>query len=329
MRTYGPSNPAMNDGRTHAIHRIRLLACLVASAALIAVGCHSGGKLPDKSSQAYADFVSAFYVGLAALQVGDDVRAERELARATQIVPGEPAAWANWGVLALRQRNFDPAEERLERARKLAPKNDAIYYLLGLVESGKGNSAGAIAHFSKAVEINPNNLIATYRLAEEIERQGDANSDAQFQKLMQRIVEAQPDNVAALLELSRVAAKRGDAAALKQSVARIQAQSKAWPPEVQEQLVALEAAAAGPDPRAAAMRTTFLRNVLMRVPDFRQSLAEIKPAPGDEAQPFTHFLLLESPVFSPAPADMAMTFNVEPLANPDKKHSGPGSGPFR
>ncbi len=98
-----------------------------------------------------------------------------------QIVPGEPAAWANWGVLALRQRNFDPAGQRLERARKLAPQNDAIDYLLGLLESGRGNSAEAIADFRKAVDINPNNLIATYRLAEEIERQGDPNSDATFQ----------------------------------------------------------------------------------------------------------------------------------------------------
>ena len=83
----------------------------------------------------------------------------------------------------------------------------------------------AIADFRKAVNLNPNNLIAMYRLAEEIERQGDPNSDAEFQALMQRIVDAQPDNLAALLELSRIAAKRGDAAALKRSVARIQLRS--------------------------------------------------------------------------------------------------------
>ena len=47
--------------------------------------------------------------GLAALQVGDDVRAESSLAHATQLAPGEPAAWADWGILALRQRNFDLA----------------------------------------------------------------------------------------------------------------------------------------------------------------------------------------------------------------------------
>ena len=304
------------EERRPRLRRMRLLVCVLASSALILAGCRS--RLPDRSSAAYKDFVSAFYVGLAALQVGDDVRAERELSRSTQIVPGEPAGWANWGILALRQRNFDPAAERIERARKLTPKSDAIYYLLGLVEAGRGKSSESIAYFRKAVDLNPNNLVATYRLAEEIERQGDPNSDEEFQKLMQRIVAAQPDNMAALLELSRVAAKRGDTASLKQAVKRIHAQSQGWPPEVQEQLTALDAAAAGPDPRAAATRTTFLRNALMRLPDFRQSLAEIKPPPGDEAQPFTHFLRLETPHFTPAPADTAMTFAVEPLPNLDK-----------
>ena len=302
--------------RRTAERRAQLLVCLFTAATVMLTGCRS--HLPERSSKTYADFVSAFYVGLAALQVGDDVRAERELARATQIVPGEPAAWANWGILALRQRNFDPASDRLEHARSLAPKNDAIYYLLGLVEAGRGKSSEAIADFRRAVEINPSNLVATYRLAEEIERQGDPNNETEFQQLMQRIVAAQPDNMAALLELSRMAAKRGDAASLKDAVAQIDKQSQGWPSEVKEQLTALDTAAAGTDPRAAAMRTTFLRNALMRLPDFRQNLAAIKPPPGDEAQPFTHFLRLETPQFSPAPPDTAMTFAVEPLTNPDR-----------
>src|ERR1700741_2865686 len=108
--------------------------CTLAVLALLSVGCRSGQRLPDPSSKEYADFVSTFYVGLAALQVGDDVRAESNLAKATQMVPGEPAGWADWGILALRQRNFDAAGQRLDRARELAPKNDRIYYLLGLLE---------------------------------------------------------------------------------------------------------------------------------------------------------------------------------------------------
>ncbi len=53
---------------------------------------------------------------------------------------------------------------------------------------------------------------------------------------------------------------------------------------------------------------------MMRVPEYRQSLTAIKAPPGDEAEPFTHFLLLESPVFRPAPADTALTFNLQPIS---------------
>jgi hypothetical protein len=68
-------------------------------------GCKSGAKLPDRSSEEYGDVVSAFYVGLRpALQVGDDVHADIRLSEVTRLVPGEPAGWANWGILALRQR---------------------------------------------------------------------------------------------------------------------------------------------------------------------------------------------------------------------------------
>jgi len=280
------------------------------------VGCHSG--LPAPSSERYSEYVSTFYTGLAALQVGDDVRAERELAKTAQVVAAEPAGWANWGILRLRQRDFDAAKERLERARKLDAQNDHVYYLLGLVEAGQGQSAAAVADFRKAVELNPKNLIATYQLAEEIERQGDTNSDAEFENLMQKIVAADPGNVAALLELGRVAAKRGDNATLKQAVAGIEANSQAWPGEVQQQFRALQAAASGPDPRSAALRTAFLRNVLMRLPDFRRNLAVIQPLPGDEAQPFTRFLRMETPVFTPAPADIGMSFHPQPLANDGK-----------
>src|SRR5882724_12459983 len=114
---------------------------LVAALLAVLVACNSASKLPDKSSKQYGDVVSAFYVGLAALQVGDDVHAESRLSQVTQLIPSEPAGWANWGVLALRQRKQDAAAERFERARTLDPQNDHIYELLGALESSRGHSA--------------------------------------------------------------------------------------------------------------------------------------------------------------------------------------------
>ena len=269
--------------------------------------------------------VSAFYVGLAALQVGDDVHAESRLSQVTQLVPAEPAGWANWGILALRQRNYDIAAQRLEKARDLAPQNDQVYSLLGVLESQRGDSARAIADLRKAVGLNPHNLRAMYQLAEETERQGGENSAAEFQKSMQQILAAQPNNLAALLELSRISAKRGDAGVLKSAVAQISAQSAPWPPEVKKQLEMVQTAVGGPDLRAAATQTTFLRNVMMRVPEYRVSLTAIKAPPGEEAQPFISFLKLESPVFKPAPPDATLNFLSQPVPNLEGKWGWTGA----
>ena len=289
------------------------LVLLIAAVAF--AGCHRTAQLPDKSSKTYADFVTSFYVGLAALQVGDDVRAESSLAEATKLVPGEPAAWTNWGILALRQRNFDVAAQRFGQAESLDRGNDRLYYLQGLLESDRGNSAQAIADLRDAVKRNPKNLRALYQLSSEVERQGDEHSEADVEQLMQQLLAAQPNNLAALLDLCRIAAKRGDIATLRSTVARIEAQSGPWPAEVKQQLAALQAAASGPEPKSAATRSIFLRNVLMRVPEFRTSLSQVISQPGDEAQPFTRFLKLETPTFAPAPADAEMSFSVQPLAS--------------
>jgi Tfp pilus assembly protein PilF len=286
-----------------------LLAALLG----VSAGCESPAKLPQKSSKEYQNVVSAFYGGLAALQVGNDVYAEIKLSEVTRLAPGEPAGWANWGVLALRQRNFDAAAQRIERARDLAPEDGHIYNLLGALESNRGHSAQAIAALRKSADLKPQDLRTAYALAQEIERQRDPNSEADFQQVILKILAAQPDNLAGLLELTRVAAKRGDAGTLKSAIARIGSRAAAWPPEVQQQLAALQAAANDTDLRVAATRTTILRNALMRVPEFRQSLSVIKAAPGEEAQPFTHFLRLESPVFRAAPADTELTFDPQPV----------------
>jgi tetratricopeptide (TPR) repeat protein len=286
---------------------------IAATLALLLTGCNPSG-LPKPDSKAYLDEVTAFYVGLAALQVGDDVRADTTLERATQLAPGEPAGWANWGLLALRQGNFEAAAKRLDQAQKLSPQNGQLHYLSGVLESKRGNPSQAITELRKAVQINPDNLRALYLLAQEVERQGDANGEAEFQQLLQQILAAQPDNPAALLELGRVAAKRADAQTLHSVVAHLNAQALTWPPEVQQQWTALQAATAGPDPRSAAVRIAFLRNSLMRVPQFRQSLNQIQPTAGNEATPFTRFLLLPSPTSTPSPADTAINFQPAAVA---------------
>src|SRR3982751_3864958 len=112
--------------RLRSNSRLQFVSLLALLIILCLGGCKTAPKLPEKNSKEYNDAVRAFFVGLAALQVGDDVRAESELTRATQLAPDEPASWANLGLLSLRQRNLDAAAERLTQAQTLAPDNSRI-----------------------------------------------------------------------------------------------------------------------------------------------------------------------------------------------------------
>ena len=289
------------------------LCVLTISLLVTFTACTRTSGLPKPNSKEYRELVSAFYVGLAGLQTGEDVRAKDKLTRATQIAPGEPAGWANLGLLAVRHQEFDSALETVEKARQLAPDNSQIEALLGLIESKRGKLPESIGHFRKAVNLDGKNLKALYALAREIERQASEASDGEAQKLVEKILEVAHGNLAALLDVARLAAKRGDTATLPKAVAELSARSSAWPEEARQQVIALRQAADGPNPRAAATQVAFLRNVLARVPEYRQSLNAVRTPAEFVGDPFLRFIKLPSPGTDPASPDLATTFEAQSL----------------
>jgi Tfp pilus assembly protein PilF len=280
---------------------------------LVPAGCHAHRGIPALSSSNYPSFMASFYAGLAALQVSDDDHAETYLSKAVQLAPGEPAAWANWGVLALRQRDLNAAAQRLNKAHALAPDNGHIDYLLGILASEQGDSDKTLTELRAAVKTDPHDLWALDRLASETERQGAPGSEAEAQKWVQQVVAARPHNLAALVELARIAAKNGDVKTLRAAVASLVALSSSWPADAQQQLAALKAAAESQAPEGAALQAVFLRNVLEPLPAFRRDILEIKPAQGEDADPLTHLLRMQTPSPLPAPADLAMGFRERSL----------------
>lgn len=99
----------------------RALSALLAAVSVICAAC--GGSIPEKDSDNFKPAISAFYIGLAAVEVGNDQRAASELAKAVELAPGEPAAWNNLGVLQLRQKDFENSQASLEKAHGLLPEN--------------------------------------------------------------------------------------------------------------------------------------------------------------------------------------------------------------
>ncbi|MBO0800691.1 MAG: CRTAC1 family protein, partial [Blastocatellia bacterium] len=86
-----------------------------------------------------------------------------------------------------------------------------------------------------------------------------------------------------------------------------------WPPEINTQLSALQAAVDSPNVRAAATRVAFLRNVLVRLPEYRQSLAAIRSPTEETGEPFERFLKLAAPHLEVAAPDEDFAFIPEPI----------------
>ena len=281
-------------------------------------GCTQQAALPNADSKAYRDFVSAFYVGLAGLQTGEDVRAKEKLNLASQLAPGEPSTWANLALLAVRQQEFDPAFGYAEKARTLAPENSRIEALLGSIESKRGKLPEAIADFRKAVDLDGKNWKALYSLGDETARLGTADADAESLRDFQRILSAQPDNLAVLLDVTRLAAKRGDAG---HSEGRSDPVSGRFQRMARRGAPTCDRAAADCRWRKSTRgrRPGFLSTQRSaRVPAYRNSLNAVKTPSAFVGDPFTQFLKLSTPSSQPAAADTSLQFNSEPLAAGDR-----------
>ena len=244
---------------------IRLL--IPASLLIVVFTACSRGREAAPSPEIYREAVTAFYVGVSAMQTTQEVLARQKLDRVVALVPEEPAGWANLGLLLLRQQDLDQATQQIARAATLAPDSPEIQRLQALAESQRGNLAEATRHWRRALDLDPSDLEAAYALALETERQGGPDSEAEAQRLLAQLV-ARSGNLAARLEYARVAAKRGDQAALDAAIAPLTELSRTWSPDAQPQLQDLLQAAAA-NPRSAATKVAFLKNVLLREPVYR------------------------------------------------------------
>ena len=295
------------------------LAIALALAGAAAIGTYVASRqrrgLPSPGTDAYEQTVRHFYRGLAGLQVGLVDAARQEFVQASEIAPGEPAVWANLGLAYLRLGDFDAAAPAVERARDLAPSSSQVAFLAGRLETSRGRRDEGIASLRRAVDLAPRGLQVRTALIQEVENAGGPDADAEAQRLLEELFALQPDNAAVLVERARLAAKRADLTLMQDSVTRLGAFVGTWPPEAVERYNALQQASRAGNAPDAARATAFLRNVLARVPSFRDSRARVTQAAELIADPFTRFERLATPVATPSAPDTALTFAREPIGD--------------
>ena len=269
-------------------------------------------RLPAPDSATYQETARRFYRGLAALDVGLLDDAATEFARATELVPAEPASWANLGLTHVRRGAIEEATNPLNQAQALAPESAGIALLQGSLAGAAGRLEEAIAHLRRAADLDPDGLRARFALAGALERAGGPDGDRQARQLLDEIL-ARQENLSVRLERARLAAKLADGPALRDSVLRLGERAAEWPPVAVEQYGALQREAGADDFGRAATAVAVLRNVLVRVPAFRASLAAVQIPPELIGAPLDRFLALPVVSVVASPPDESLTFSRAPI----------------
>jgi Tfp pilus assembly protein PilF len=288
-------------------------------ALLALLGCpNRPPEIPTPDQPSYAAAITAFFKGTLALQVNDKStvgaekvsRAFQELKKATELAPGEPAAWANLGLVQLNENKLDEAATSIGKARTMAPNSLPIQQIEAALLQKQGKYDQALALLRKAADSG--DIRAAYAAAQVAAQGGAADAEAVQAGLYDQILKASPKNAVALAERARLAAKAGDAAALNAALATMQALSPQWPAEARTALGAARTAAAA-SPRQATVAASQLKNVLLPLPDFqagRQALGAL--ADNQAAQPVLQLIALKSPPDTAAEPDSGLTYTVAP-----------------
>ena len=122
-----------------------------------------------------------------------------------------------------------------------------------------------------------------------------------------------PNNLAVLVEHLRVAAKREDRTAATATLDRLMALGERWPPVAVTQLQAASGAVEAGDFAQVATRAQLVRNVLVRLAEFRKDQTAVSVSAELIAEPLRRFLRLPLPVATAAPSDMTLNYRRQPL----------------
>ncbi|QEL13524.1 CRTAC1 family protein [Limnoglobus roseus] len=294
-----------------------VLALVAAGAVVYFVTNRRPPALPGPGDPTYEQYVDAFELGGAALDVEVVDVAEQNLNRAIDLIPQEPAAWVNRALLDLRTGRRPEAERDLTQAEKLAPGNVAVVKLRAFYEENRGRFSEAAEGLRKVVGDEPGDVETAYFYAQLIKREQKPGSDAEYQKVIELILTVRPDNRHLLIERLLAAVRRSDGAAVTDSLARLRAQAPTWTNQGEQTRAAfadLEKAAAGPPGEAVLDAAIPFTNLYRAQPDYAVSADEVS-ARGYRGRPMRTFLKLAQPRPTPAPPDLDIAFRPEPVAD--------------
>ena len=294
-----------------------------------------GGTCPARTRRSTTSTSRRFEVGLAVLDTGGPgrMRAASDPAdqpcrssTAVDIIPEEPAGWADRGLMYLRRHQAAEAATDFAKAHELAPDERRGRSAARLARPGAGRSTPTPSVISARPFRPAREPVATsYALADARLKQGGPDADAEYQRLIEDGLKIDPNNLFLLREAHghgrpprRLRRRAEDA------IARLQEFAPDWDEEGREALAALTEVCcneeravarrgAGRLPSPWSTRSPFN-------PDTQRWLAAASPPAGLLGEPVEQFLRL-----APMPVRVA----APTWALPSRPDLSPGRGPRR
>jgi tetratricopeptide (TPR) repeat protein len=289
-----------------------LLLCLS-----LLISCQKEQQELGQDNPAYRQAVADFYMSLGASQTDQARFAFNKMNDVAQAFPEEAAAWANLGVYAMRQGNYDLAADRLSRALELRPEHPDILFLASILESRIGNISESIQYLKRGVEANPDHIRIRFALASELEREDDIANADEIKFHLEKLNSLVPENQVILLELARVASKERNAEDAKKYLDRLSELSANWNTDNLEQLEENFEILEEGEFIELNLGLSFLRTGLESQPVFQNDLLLVQLPPTDVGYLVNRFIDLPQPEVKVAEADLNMELDRLPLDLPE------------
>lgn len=293
------------------MHLLRISAVVFLMLSLLAACGSQEPERPGPESDAYLRAVSDFFVSLAAAQTDEARFAFNKMNDVARAWPQEAAAWANLGVYAMRQGNFDLAGQRMEQAREAAPGHPDVLWLSGMYYSRRGDVAEAIRYFREAAEASPENPRIWFSLFTELERQDDTANAEEIMQVLAQLKQLEPGNQAVWYESARIANRNRLQAELSEALSRLGELQQGWDDDARAQLEMLSEFAAEGDFSEITFELVFLRSMIEPTPVFQDDVLRIQFPPTEVGFLITEFIWLPRPVFQVAAPDLGVRFHPQ------------------
>lgn len=150
-----------------------------------------GPQTQEEKERTRQKIASLMEAGIQLYKEGNFGEAEHTFLDIIRLNPQEVEAYEYLGEVYLLKKEHDHAIETLEFAKKLSPKDERIFYDLGVVYQQQGNQRKAMLYFEECVTLapnNPKNLDALLQLAIEMKEKIVAR------QTLRKLKEANPEN---------------------------------------------------------------------------------------------------------------------------------------